>query len=67
MRIGGRRRRVGRDGIARGSSRELLHDVAEIVLADVVDLRLGLSGSCGGLERGRRWGFADRFAELVDA
>jgi hypothetical protein len=54
----------------RGTGGELLDDVAELVLADVVDLRLGLGRAvCGGLWlRGRRRrGLADGAAELVDA
>jgi len=50
---------------------ELLDDVAELVLADVVDLRLGLGRAVGGglllRLRRRRRGLADGAAELVDA
>lgn len=62
-----RRRRRGR---GRGAGGELLDDVAELVLADVVDLRLGLRRARGGLLlrglRRRRRGLADVAAELVD-
>ena len=56
----------------RGPGGELLDHVAEVVLADVVDLRLGVRRA-GGLSlllllrRGRRRGLADVPAELVDA
>jgi hypothetical protein len=65
--LGLHRRRGGR---GRGAGGELLDDVAELVLADVVDLRLGLRRAGGGLLllRGRRRrGLADAAAELVDA
>lgn len=81
LRLRRRRRAVGelvvvllllRRRRGRGAGGELLHDVAELVLADVVDLRLGLGRAVGGgrlwlLRRRRRRGLADGAAELVDA